>query len=117
MRTTRHGTMLPAPEGESRMTLLLASGTGPEEAELVLAHGADIIDVKDASQGALGALAPEGVCATVAAVGGRRPVSAVTGGLPMEPDVIAAAVESTPHTKVAYVVVGLFPGPQRASGV
>ena len=77
------------------MTLLLASVTGPEEAALVLAHGADIIDLKDASQGALGALPPEVVRATVAAVRGRRPVSAVIGDLPMEPDVIAAAVEST----------------------
>jgi len=95
------------------MTLLLASVTGPEEAALVLAHGADIIDLKDASQGALGALAPEVVRATVAAVGGRRPVSAVTGDLPMEPDVITAAVESTAQAKVDYVKVGLFPGPRR----
>ena len=41
------------------MTLLLASVTGPDEAALVLAHGADIIDLKDASNGALGALAPD----------------------------------------------------------
>ena len=63
------------------MTLLLASVTGPEEAALALAHGADIIDLKDASNGALGALAPEVVRASVTAVGGRRPVSAVTGDL------------------------------------
>jgi FolB domain-containing protein len=99
------------------MTLLLASVTGPEEARIVLAHGADIIDLKDVSHGALGALAPEVVCATVAAVGGRRPVSAVTGDLPMEPDVIAAAVDSTAQTKVDYVKVGLFPGPKRAQCV
>ena len=54
------------------MTLLLASVTGPDEAALVLAHGADIIDLKDASNGALGALAPDVVRATVAAVRGRR---------------------------------------------
>jgi dihydroneopterin aldolase len=35
----------------------------------------------------------------------------------MEPDVIAAAVESTAQTKVDYVKVGLFPGPQRAQCV
>jgi (5-formylfuran-3-yl)methyl phosphate synthase len=99
------------------MTLLLASVIGPEEAALVLAHGADIIDLKDASQGALGALPPEVVRATVAAVRGRRPVSAVIGDLPMEPDVIAAAVESTAQTEVDYVKVGLFPGPLRAQCV
>jgi dihydroneopterin aldolase len=95
------------------MTLLLASVTGPDEAALALAHGADIIDLKDASKGALGALDPDVVRATVAAIGGRRPVSAVTGDLPMEPDVIAAAVARTAETGVDYVKVGLFPGPRR----
>jgi FolB domain-containing protein len=95
------------------MTLLLASVTGPDEAAVALAHGADIIDLKDASRGALGALDRDVLRATVAAVGGRRPVSAVTGDLPMEPDVIAAAVARTAETKVDYVKVGLFPGSRR----
>src|SRR5262245_2358670 len=95
------------------MTLLLASVTGPDEAAIALAHGADIIDLKDASRGALGALDLDVVRATVAAVGGKRPVSAVTGDLPMEPDVIAAAVARTAETKVDYVKVGLFAGPRR----
>jgi dihydroneopterin aldolase len=42
---------------------------------------------------------------------GRRPVSAVAGDLPMEPDVIVAAVETMARTRVEYVKVGLFPGP------
>jgi dihydroneopterin aldolase len=95
------------------MALLLASVTGPDEAALVFAGGADIIDLKDAARGALGALAPEVLRATVAAVGGRRPVSAVTGDLPMEPDVITAAAARTAETGVDYVKVGLFPGPKR----
>ena len=95
------------------MTLLLASVTGPEEAALVLARGADIIDLKDASAGPLGALESDVLRATVAAIAGRRPVSAVTGNLPMEPDVIVAAVERAAATKVDYVKVGLFPGPRR----
>jgi FolB domain-containing protein len=95
------------------MALLLASVTGPDEAALVLAGGADIIDLKDAARGALGALPPEVVRATVAAVGGRRPVSAVTGDLPMEPDVITDAVARNAGTGVDYVKVGLFPGPKR----
>jgi (5-formylfuran-3-yl)methyl phosphate synthase len=95
------------------MTLLLASVTGPDEAAVALAHGADIIDLKDASRGALGALDRDVLRATVAAVAGRRPVSAVTGDLPMEPDVIAAAVARTAETKVDYVKVGLFPDPRR----
>src|SRR5262245_62201444 len=95
------------------MTLLLASVTGPDEAAVALAHGADIIDLKDAARGALGALDRVVLRATVAAVAGRRPVSAVTGDLPREPEVIAAAVARTAETKVDYVKVGLFPGPRR----
>jgi len=75
------------------MTLLLASVTGAGEAEIALAHGADIIDLKDPAQGALGALEPMAVRATLAAIAGRRPVSAVIGDLPMQPDIIYRAVE------------------------
>ncbi len=95
------------------MTLLLASVTGPDEAALVLTHGADIVDLKDPAQGPLGAVGADVLRATVAAVAGRRPVSAVTGNLAMVPDVIAAAVESAARSKVDYVKVGLFSGPGR----
>jgi FolB domain-containing protein len=95
------------------MTMLLASVTGVEEAELALTRGADIIDLKDPAKGALGALDPESVRAVVAAIGGRRPASAVTGDLPMEPDVVVDAVEAMAATGVDYVKVGLFPGPRR----
>src|SRR5206468_3699174 len=42
------------PAKECSMTLMLASVTGPAEAELVLETGADIVDMKDPSAGALG---------------------------------------------------------------
>ena len=97
------------------MTLLLASVTGPEEAELALDRGADIIDLKNPAAGALGALATETVRACLSVVGGRRPVSAVAGDLPMQPDVIVAAVEALARTGVDYVKVGLFPAARRAA--
>ncbi len=37
--------------GARPMTLFLASVTGPEEAEIAVAHGADIIDLKDSARG------------------------------------------------------------------
>jgi dihydroneopterin aldolase len=95
------------------VTLFLASVNGPGEAEVALANGADIIDLKDAGKGALGALPPDVVRAAVAAVAGRRPVSAVTGDLPMEPDVVLAAAVPMAETGVDYIKVGLFPGPKR----
>jgi dihydroneopterin aldolase len=60
------------------MSLMLASVRGPEEAEIAVRHGADVVDLKDVGTG-FGAVAPDLVRATVAAVARRRPVSAVAG--------------------------------------
>jgi FolB domain-containing protein len=95
------------------MTLLLASVTGAEEAEIALEQGADIIDLKDASKGALRALPADTIRTSVAVVAGRRPVSAVAGDLPAYPDTVVTAVEEIARTGVDYVKVGLFPGPLR----
>jgi FolB domain-containing protein len=95
------------------MTLLLASVTDVDEAGIAVEHEADIIDLKDPSRGALGAWLVEAVQAGVRAVAGRRPVSAVTGDLPMEPEVITASARAMAQAGVDYVKVGLFPGPRR----
>jgi dihydroneopterin aldolase len=95
------------------MTMLLASVTGLAEAELALAHGADIIDLKDPTKGALGALDPAIVREVVAALAKRRPASAVIGDLPMEPDTIVTAAQTMAETGVDYVKVGLFRGARR----
>jgi dihydroneopterin aldolase len=91
------------------MTKMLASVTGPEEAEIALTAGADLIDLKDPSHGALGAQPVSVVRETVAVVAGRRPVSAVTGDLPMQPDTIFAAAGEMADTGVDYVKIGIFP--------
>lgn len=92
------------------MTLMLASVTGPKEAETVLSGGVDIVDLKDPARGALGAVEVETVRATVAAVAGRCPVSAVTGDLPMQPGPVVVAAESMAEAGVDYVKQGIFPG-------
>src|SRR5262245_31158159 len=51
------------------MTLLLASISGPDEAESAVAHGADIVDLR-------GEATPESAREILAAVAGRRAVSA-----------------------------------------
>ena len=89
---------------------MLASVTGPAEAEVALACGADIIDLKDPARGALGAVDAATIRATVGQIAGRRPVSAVTGDLPMEPAVVADAVVAVAATGVDFVKVGVFPG-------
>lgn len=99
------------------MTSMLASVGGPEEAEIAISGGADIIDLKDARAGALGALGPDVIIEAVKAIAGRRPVSAVTGDLPAEPEAILAAARSVAATGVDYVKVGLYPGPGRADAI
>lgn len=89
------------------MTKLLASVTGPGEAETALLGGADIIDLKDPAKGALGAVSPEVLAATIASVAGRRPVSAVAGDLPMRPDIVTREVEA--RRAADFVKIGLFP--------
>lgn len=96
------------------MTLMLASVRGPEEAEAAVTLGADIVDLKDAARGALGALPPDVVGAAVETIAARRPASAVTGDLPMEPETLAAAAAAMAATGVHYVKVGLFPDARRA---
>jgi (5-formylfuran-3-yl)methyl phosphate synthase len=92
------------------MTRMLASVNSPEEAEIALTGGADIVDLKDPTRGALGAVTPEVIRAAVRAVRGRRLVSAVAGDLPMQPDVVAASVREIAATGVDYVKLGIFPG-------
>jgi (5-formylfuran-3-yl)methyl phosphate synthase len=95
------------------MTFMLASVTGPEEAEIAVLHGADIIDLKDPAKGAFGAVSPEIVAATVAALGGRRHVSAVAGEIAMDPEAIVQAATAMTDAGVDYVKVALFRGPRR----
>src|SRR5690606_26514065 len=89
------------------MTQFLSSVTGMDEARIALAGGADIIDLKNPRDGALGALSPEQVRGTVADIAGRRPVSAVCGNVPMEPDELRAVAEEMAATGVDYLKVGI----------
>jgi dihydroneopterin aldolase len=95
------------------MTLMLASVTGPQEAEIAIAHGADIIDLKDSTNGAFGAVSPDTVRATRAIVKGRQPISAVSGEVATEPDALLAAAAAMAEAGADYVKVGLFPGTRR----
>ncbi|MGA7981206.1 MAG: (5-formylfuran-3-yl)methyl phosphate synthase [Chromatiaceae bacterium] len=90
------------------MTRLLASVTDLEEAATAIRSGADIIDLKDPSRGALGALPPKVVRAIVKHIAGCLPVSATIGDLPADPMLLAKAIRETAATGVDYVKVGFF---------
>jgi len=90
------------------LTALLASVRSAAEAQIALAAGAGFIDAKDPGSGALGALPAATVRAIVAAVGGRRPVSATVGDLPFTVAALAPAIEATAACGVDFVKVGWF---------
>jgi len=90
------------------VTRLLVSVTSVEEALLAVEAGADIIDLKDPSQGALGALPLPLAAEIVEVLAGRKPVSATIGDLPMVPELIRDAVMATAQTGVDFVKIGLF---------
>ena len=90
------------------MTALLASVRSVAEAEIMLHAGADIIDCKNPSDGALGALPPQTIRQIVAAVGGDRPVSATTGNLDGGTRKLGQAVSKAADCGVDYIKFSLF---------
>lgn len=92
------------------MTGMLASVNSLQEAKLALAAEVDIIDLKQPSKGALGALEIDLIKTIVTDIDRARPVSATIGDLPMQPDSIFNAVDAMVHTGVDYVKIGFFPG-------
>lgn len=92
------------------MTGLLASVRSTAEAELAIAGGADIVDLKEPRDGALGALPPDVIRDCVALVAGRKPVSATIGDLPTQPGAVSRGVARTASLGVGFVKIGVFPG-------
>jgi uncharacterized protein (UPF0264 family) len=86
---------------------LLVSVVSAVEARRALAGGADIVDVKDPGEGALGAPAPSVVSGVARAVGTAAPVSVALGDLPDLPHTAALAARGAALSGAAYVKVGL----------
>jgi uncharacterized protein (UPF0264 family) len=96
------------------MTGLLASVRSVVEAELALAGGADILDLKDPDHGALAALPEATIAAAVAWGAGRITLSATAGDLPMRPGLVAARVGAIAALGVDFVKIALLPEGDRA---
>ncbi|MFG1428484.1 (5-formylfuran-3-yl)methyl phosphate synthase [Roseixanthobacter glucoisosaccharinicivorans] len=92
---------------------LLASVATLAEMDCALAGGADIVDLKDPTRGALGAWAVPDLQAAVArwrALPENRPLlSATVGDHPPMPEVLAQAVRTVGATGVPLVKIGFFP--------
>ena len=86
---------------------LLVSVVSGEEARHAISGGADIVDVKDPREGALGAPAPGVLSDVVRIVGSAAPVSVALGDLPDLPHTAALAARGAALSGAAYVKVGL----------
>jgi dihydroneopterin aldolase len=93
------------------MSQMLASVTGPDEAEIAVGQGADIVDLKDVDAG-FGPVASDVVRATVAAAARRRPVSAVVGEASNLERILSAGAELA-SAGPTYLKIGLPPAALR----
>ncbi len=90
------------------MTGMLASVRNLEEAKLVYQGGADIIDLKEPYDGALGAVPLNEIHRVVDDLWEKCVVSATIGDLPADTSKINEKVIQTAETGVDYVKVGMF---------
>lgn len=89
------------------MTQMLASVTSTAEAMLALELGADIIDLKNPSDGALGALPLETIRDIVKVIDSRRVLSATIGDPPQDLSLIPQRITATAATGVDIVKIGI----------
>jgi len=94
------------------MSKLLASVKNRQEALLAIDY-ADIIDLKNPSAGALGAIAITEIEDIIAKLDGRKITSATIGDLPMQPELLVAKIRETANTGVDIVKIGLFASPDK----
>jgi uncharacterized protein (UPF0264 family) len=88
---------------------LLASVRDVDEALLAVRLGADIVDLKEPRQGALGAVAEAEQRAILTALGRQRPeVSATVGDLPFEAGTLLPAIHRAAAVGVDLVKFGVF---------
>jgi uncharacterized protein (UPF0264 family) len=87
---------------------LLVSVVDADEARLAAGAGVDIVDVKNPSEGSLGAPRPDVITAVRTVVPAEVPVSAAIGDMPNLPGTAALAALGAAYAGAAYVKVGLW---------
>jgi len=93
---------------------LLISVTTPDEVAAAVQGGADIIDVKNPAEGALGANFPPIIRQVRQVTPAHLPVSAALGDVPNLPGTVALAALGAASCGVQYVKVGLM-GPRHGA--
>ena len=88
---------------------MLASVANLDEALLVADEGVDLIDLKDPSQGALGAVTTELALEVVHNLSGSYPLSATIGDIPLkETTQLSEAIDNMTATGVDLIKIGAF---------
>lgn len=90
------------------MTQMLASVSNVQEALIALEAGVDIVDLKNPAQGALGALPLTVISEIVAAIDGRKVISATIGDLVMDPELLMRVIAHTEILGVDIIKLGFF---------
>jgi (5-formylfuran-3-yl)methyl phosphate synthase len=85
------------------MTRMLASVANAAEAGVVVQLGADVIDLKDARRGALGAVPLDAVRQVIGAVAGQSETSAALGDPPYDEEALLAGAQALATMGVDYV--------------
>lgn len=96
---------------------LLVSVTDAVEARIALDGGADIVDVKNPAEGALGAPTPTVLRSIRAAVGTAKPLSVAVGDMPNLPGTAALAAVGAAQLGADFVKVGLWGTSSEADAV
>lgn len=87
---------------------LLVSVVDDAEARLAIAGGVDVVDVKNPTEGSLGAPAPAVIEAVRRVLPAALPLSAAIGDLPALPGTAALAALGAARSGAAYVKIGLW---------
>lgn len=90
------------------MTGFLASVDNLQDAIIANQYGADIIDLKDPSQGALGGLSIEDIQSIIDHLWEKATISATVGDLDADVSQILEKIKQVADTGVDYVKVGMF---------
>ncbi len=93
---------------EDRLVRLLVSVVGPDEVEAALAGGAEVVDVKNPAEGALGAPAPEVLRAVRGRVAPPAELSVALGDAPHLPGTMALAAAGAAACGADYLKIGLM---------
>ena len=89
------------------MTKMLASVASLHEAQQALAWGADIIDLKNPNDGALGAVALDVIAATVRVIAGQRLLSATIGDTPDDVLALKHKIHTFAATGIDIIKIGI----------